>query len=108
MMNYEAIEQLLMEIHLLLERHQVKDWANYFANLRERFELAFARGTDWRKQELVDELADLYGGMGSFNDYVITKLHGDAIAQQDEVVANTKLNDLRHRLAIAIGKAGEG
>lgn len=105
MINCNLIEQLLAEIHLLLEQYQVKYWTDYFAGLKSEFEVARIRGLDWRKQELVDELADLYGGMGSFNDYVITKLHGDAISRQDEFAVNAKLNHLRHQLAIAIGKA---
>lgn len=105
MINCDTIEQLLAEIHLLLAHHQVKYWTDYFAKLRREFEGVRLRGLDWRRQELVDELAELYGGMGSFNDYVITNLHGDVISRQDEFAVNAKLNHFRHQLAIAIGKA---
>ncbi len=107
-MNWDTIERLLAEIRLLLEQYQVKYWTDYFAGLEEGFEIARVRELDWRRQELLNELAELYGGMGSFNDYVITKLHGDAISRQDEFVVNEKLNHLRHQLATAIREARAG
>ncbi|MCO6452586.1 MAG: hypothetical protein J5I90_17530 [Caldilineales bacterium] len=52
-------------------------------------------------------MEELFGGMGSFNDYVITAQHGDVISRRQELVVNRDLNSLRHQLALAIREEKE-
>ena len=101
-MNILSVESLITGIRSLLEQYRVKYWTEYFKQIEKEFERARLLKSDWRRHELLEGLQELYGGMGSFNDYVITRFHGDAVPSADEVAVNKELNYLRHQLALAI------
>jgi len=101
-MNELTVEYLIMEIRKLLQQYRVRYWTEYFGQMEQQLELARLNKQDWRRNELLQELTELYGGMGSFNDYVITSMHGDMISRSNEIRVNARLNDLRHQLAETI------
>lgn len=92
------IQQLLTQIRSLLERYQVKFWADQIADLEEQFKKAYASGNDRAKRRALDQLEELYGGMGSFNDLFISSTSGDAISPEDESAVNKQLSHLRRQL----------
>jgi hypothetical protein len=99
------ILQLLGQIRALLERYEVGSWITHLADLETRFQEAIISGEDWKKQEVLDELDGLYGGMGSFNDLVIPHQPSVVISRQELVVANDELSKLRRQLHRALRKA---
>lgn len=96
-MRQKELERLLSQIRSLLERYQVKFWAAHFAELERRFKMVYRSGNDRAKREILEQLDDLYGGMGSFNDLTISSLN-DAVSAEDEILATDNLNRLRRQL----------
>jgi hypothetical protein len=99
------IVQLLGQMRALLEQHRVWSWTTHFAALETDFEEAITSGEDWKKQEVLYELDDLFGGMGSFNDLVITSQSDPLLSRQELVKANDELNKLRRQLYRALREA---
>jgi hypothetical protein len=89
---------ILREIRALLDRYRAEPWASRIRELEARADGALRQGPDWARQEAVDELRDLFGGMGSFDDAVISSLKGDAIAGSREAAVNAELSRLRDEL----------
>lgn len=44
------------------------------------------------------EVLSWFGGVGSFNDVLISAVNGDQVAPADEDVVNDRLSDARHRI----------
>jgi hypothetical protein len=101
-MKEGEIQRLVSQLRSLLEQHQVDFWAQHLAELEEQFKIAYASNKDSAKRDILDKLDELYGGMGSFNDVVITSQHGDAVARDAEVAVNEQLNNLRQQLYQAL------
>jgi hypothetical protein len=99
------ILQLLGQIGALLEQHRVWSWATHFTALETDLEKAITSGEDWKKQGVWYDLDDLFGGMGSFNDLVITSQSDPLPPMQELVKANDELNKLRRQLYRALRKA---
>jgi hypothetical protein len=99
------ILRLLGQIRALLEQYEIESWITHLADLETHFQEAITSGEDWKKQEVLDELDDLYGGMGSFNDLVITHQPSLVISRQELVIVNDELNKLRRQLYRALRKA---
>jgi len=88
----------LEEIRNILERHKVQFWPDFLAERARQLQAAYSSGHKRAKQEALEELEMLYGGMGSFNDLVISREGGHDIASRDVPKINAKLNKLRSRL----------
>jgi hypothetical protein len=79
----EELRAKLIDIATLLEGIGESGWATK-ASIA-----AAARTID------VDEVFSWYGGMGSFNDLVISGLNGHRVERAHESALNTKLDELR-------------
>ena len=95
------IQRLLEQIRSLLERHQVESWSPYFVELEKHFQQAIMSNEDWKKQEVLEELDGLFGGMGSFNDLIIAR-SPHAASRQELATVNDELNRLRRQLYRAL------
>ncbi len=85
-----------------MEKYQVTYWERYFTDIEKEYRTAKQLNQDRKQVDLLDKMSELFGGMGSFNDYAITAQHGDKILKREEPKVNRRLNDLRHQLAVAI------
>jgi hypothetical protein len=96
------ISNLLNEIRLLLEFYAVEPWRHRIAQLADDAARVYQNESGWARQNLLEELTELFGGMGSFNDLVISAQNGDRIDRDQEPEANKRLNELRERLYEAL------
>src|SRR5258706_4222821 len=75
----------------LLDRHGVNPhWASLLRGYAARLE----KGDRGAAADLLKQ----FGGMGSFNDGVISPLNGHRVEEDQIDVVNNQLNDLRERL----------
>lgn len=95
----ETILRLLGDLEVLLKTYKVAAWSDEISNLRQEYQIALEEDRQENKEIVLNRVKELFGGMGSFNDYVITHLHGDAILADQEQTVNSYLNALRHELA---------
>ncbi len=101
MSNQRALEQIsetVGQIANLLERYKVKFWAATFKETHEKLERAITNGWEHDISTAIRTMRSWYGGMGSFNDLIISNLNRDEIAEQEETSANKKLQDLSSKL----------
>jgi hypothetical protein len=98
-MRDQYILELLNDLSILLDKYQVGPWSEKIKRLRSTYQQAILNNHQQDKYSALEEIKDLFGGMGSFNDYTITHLHGDCIDESQEQEANRLLNNLRHKLA---------
>ena len=94
----------LEEIRSILERHKVQFWPDFLAERARQLQAAYSLGHKRAKQEALEELEMLYGGMGSFNDLVISREGGHDITIRNAPGVNDKLNKLRSQLYQMIQK----
>ncbi len=76
--------------HLLVS---VKDewWSHKISCVRE------ATGNRLREREL-DEILSWFGGMGSFNDLIISGQNGHAVSPEEESAKNKQFRDYKERI----------
>jgi hypothetical protein len=106
-MNETQIESVLQQIIALLKKHQVHQWTDVLENLERTFSEACLSGDKKAKLYALEEMGQLYGGMGSFNDLQITHIGGHNIAPQEEITVNETLNSLRNQLGQLLENVGE-
>ena len=92
------IREKLEKIRNILERHKVQFWPDFLAERERQLLAAYSSGHRWARREALEELEMLYGGMGSFNDLVISREGGHDIAIKDAPAVNERLNKLRSQL----------
>lgn len=92
------IRKKMEKIRSILERHKVRFWPNLLAERERQLLEAYSSGYRWAKLEALEEIEMLYGGMGSFNDLVISREAGDDIEIKDTPNVNEELNKLRSQL----------
>ena len=92
------LEETLEELISILEKHDEKHWSNMLQKSLQRIESGDYSG--------VELLKTFYGGMGSFNDFLIQPniTKGKTEFTEKQIEANNKL-DLLRRTAWAL--AGE-
>lgn len=78
---------LLDEGITLLHQHGESRWARWMRTVRAEVQMHDAHG--------LQRLLQAYGGMGSFNDVVLTHLNGHQIDTKQERTANERLDALR-------------
>jgi hypothetical protein len=71
----------------LLDQHGESHWAQWMRGVRAEVETHDAYG--------LRRLSQAYGGMGSFNDFVLSHLNGHQISPNQEPAANQRLDALR-------------
>jgi hypothetical protein len=98
----QEILALLNELWVLMDKYQVHSWKHPLKILHVNYQKAINERDVQSQYLALTEIKELFGGMGSFNDYVITHLHGDAVSESEEQEVNKNLNHLRHRLAAAV------
>lgn len=101
MIQFE-IRNLIIEIRSLLERYGEKQWAQEFASLLESLDTAYATGSDNRKQEALDQIRRNFGGMGSFNDFRLSRTAGHRVPAAEQASANRELDRLSTQLYLLI------
>ncbi len=97
-MHESEILQLLIRIRRILEDHDVKFWVDHFAGLERDFNKAIAAGDHGTLLQGMKRIAEMYGGMGSFNDLFINERAGDRIEPGKESTVNRELGILRTQL----------
>ena len=70
----------------MLDSFGEKEWSNKINQATKTDDIDPAKILSW------------YGGMGSFNDLLISNHNGHAIKQRDEDVVNEELSDLRNKI----------
>jgi len=98
----QTILELLDSLIELLKKHQVNVWLEHLLDIRNAYHQSLVNARSQDMEIALAKLNTLFGGMGSFNDYVITSLHGDCVNREEEHIVNQKLNYLRRRLAKAV------
>lgn len=86
----ERVQRLLCgldEAIALLDQHGEGHWAQWMRTTRAEVQSQDARG--------LDRLLRAHGGMGSFNDVVLTHLNGHQIDPNEEPWVNERLGALR-------------
>lgn len=96
-MKQEQIEATIQQTLLLLEEHEECYWSGKLQGILDRAQRARALGKA-SKAAVLDEIEHLYGGMGSFNDLVISRLAGHKVSAEEAAAANQELDLLRERL----------
>ena len=92
------LEETLKELISILERHDEKHWSNMLRKSLQRIESGDYSG--------IELLKTFYGGMGSFNDYLIqSKITKGKIAfTENQIEANNKLDSLRETAWVLAGE----
>lgn len=103
-MNEQMILMTLKEIRQILERHRVQFWSDFVAEQERRLSDAYSKGQRWAIREALREIEVSYGGMGSFNDFIICKESGHDIETEEGWAINEELNNLRSQLYQMIQK----
>lgn len=89
----------------MLDRYRDTYWLQHIKNLESQYLTFFLNGNEHQKDSYLEELQKLFGGMGSFNDFVIDVLNGHQISSRhDAITATNELNVLRSKLYIVIQK----
>jgi len=83
------LEKVLEKIISILEKHGERNWSEALRKSRTRIVASDYSG--------IELLLNYYGGMGSFNDFVIQPsiVKSEIEFTDDEIEANNKLNSLR-------------
>lgn len=95
--NVDMLIENVDELIRLMEKHNEKYWSEYF-----RKAIGMVKDRNFRGIEL---FLQSFGGMGSFNDLVITRINGHTIQKKDEEMVNKKMEELKakiHKLSIEI------
>jgi hypothetical protein len=82
-----ALTKLLESTIELLNRYGVRGWGSWFSE-----SIALLRQNP---STGIDKVLNSYGGMGSFNDLVISHLNQHQIAEAEEMQANNQLEQYR-------------
>lgn len=108
-MNYNMHEseilQLLEQIEIMLEEHQVPSWPHFLAQLKEQFSQAVASRDPSAKRQALEDILGIFGGMGSFNDISIDFRAGHRIKPEQVSTVNRELDDLTDRLYAFVKRA---
>jgi hypothetical protein len=86
----ERVDRLLARLDegvALLDEHGESHWARWMHTVRAEVQMHDAHG--------LRRLLQAYGGMGSFNDVVLTNLNGHQFDTKQERIANERLDALR-------------
>jgi len=97
-MSELLLQTKLEEIRNILERHKVQFWPAFLAERERQLLAAYSSGHKGTKLKVLEDLEMLYGGMGSFNDLVISKEGGHDITTKDAPNVNEKINKIRTQL----------
>lgn len=98
----DQITEVVGQLADLLGHYQVRFWSSEFKDAHQKLRDAAANGWENDVLAFVRKIRSWYGGMGSFNDLVITKDNGDQIADEEESSANQHLQELSNRLYLEI------
>jgi len=91
--NVTALLTALRDCALLLRRVEASFWA-------EKLESIASMNEDQIGFYDVEEVLSWFGGMGSFNDLLISHVNDHNIAPADEDSANYELRKLRHQIYV--------
>ncbi|MGV7221410.1 MAG: DUF6966 domain-containing protein [Nitrospinales bacterium] len=80
--------QLLISCENLLRSVGEKFWA-------DKINKVLNKGDETLDHYLLNEILTWYGGMGSFNDLIITEYNGHNLDGQDEEIVNAELISIR-------------
>lgn len=87
----ETLVRLLITCEALLRKVDEIFWA-------DKINYIFKKGNANLDLYLIEEIISWYGGMGSFNDLIISVYNDHAVAAEDECKINEELNALRSKL----------
>jgi hypothetical protein len=88
--NVDTLIEKVDELIRLMEKHNEKYWSEYF-----RKAIGMVKDRNFRGIELI---LKSFGGMGSFNDLVITRINGHTIQERDEEMVNEKMKELKENI----------
>jgi hypothetical protein len=83
----KEIEQILINLVKIFDDHELRTRSKVIRNLLEKISLQ-----QIEEEELAGKIIDLYGGMGSFFDIVLTK-SGKPLIEENDKLSQLK-NDL--------------
>ena len=84
----DALIQSLTECEALLRKIGETFWA-------DKFRRVLQRGARSQTGYSIEEVLTWYGGMGSFNDLIISKYNGHSVEDETEEALNNDLNRLK-------------
>lgn len=97
-MDALSIRSVLEEIISTVEKYELLYWSEILKKIQSNLVKAYSSGHAWAIKEILEDLDSMYGGMGSFNDFVISP-HDNLQVKRGEIsAANERLNYLRDRL----------
>jgi len=103
-MAFSEINIALDIIIATLNKYGVEDWYNILSDKKDRLNKAFDSGnTEWIISQL-EELIEVYGGMGSFTDLFITNKAGHRISDEKTSEINQEFRKFRTDLFLALQK----
>ncbi len=83
-----ALMQLLIACECLLRRVDETFWADKFLQIIQKNHTKLEHCS-------LEEIISFYGGMGSFNDLLISRYNGHKVAEEDEDEINDELDRIR-------------
>jgi hypothetical protein len=89
--DMEALVQLLIACETLLRSVGEKFWAN-------KIQTALRKSECEIDTYLLEKILSWYGGMGSFNDLMISEFNDHLVKSKDEEKLNDELNRLRNQI----------
>ena len=84
------LHSVLEDAIQLLEKHNVRNWAEWLKKDIARIQRSDIYG--------VEHLLSLFGGMGSFNDVYICEENGYSINDDEILIVNERLSELRSEI----------
>ncbi|MCA9367879.1 hypothetical protein KC887_06500 [Candidatus Kaiserbacteria bacterium] len=87
---------IMEEITIFLANVGEENWANAISSLRTEYEIA---STPQEKKSSLIRIQQIYGGMGSFSDLVLSDNNGRMLLDE-----NAQLDDLRNELFVLLTK----
>ena len=90
-MGVDTLIQLLISCEALLRSIGETFWS-------DKIQFALKKGGNSIDIYLLEEILTWYGGMGSFNDLMISRYNGHLLDEKDEEKLNDELNRLRSQI----------
>ncbi len=96
------ILDLLHIICTILDRHNERFWSEQVADIQKRLKRALDSGSTSWILTLLEEIRELYGGMGSFGDIFITHQAGHDIEPGEVSGVNSRFQELQDSLYLVV------
>lgn len=87
----ENLTKLLIKCETLLRNVEENFWANKIC-------LALEKAGSHLNTSMLDEILSWYGGMGSFNDLLVSRYNNHFVDETNEEKLNAELNRVRNQI----------